>query len=369
MKAAVCYEFGKPLVIEEVNLDPPQAGEVKVRVAATAICHSDVHLVRGDWVNWSSDPPVIAGHEAAGVVEAVGEGVTRTRPGDRVVVSLLRSCGRCFYCSIGSPFMCEGKFALATEKRIHAQSGQPINQGISTGAFAEAVVVDQSQVVKLPADVPLDRACLLACGVITGWGAVVNTARVEPGSSVVLIGAGGVGLNAVQGAALSGAYPILAVDIVDKKLAAARAFGATHTVNSKQQAVAGVVEALTAGRRADYVFVTVGSPAAVTQGLGLIRRGGTVILVGMPSAGATAPISIGDFVYDGQKVIGSNMGSTRLSVDVPRLVELYQHGRLKLDELITARYPLERINEAIESMERGEALRNVIVFAEPGEAG
>ncbi len=368
MKAAVCYEFGKPLVVEEVELDSPQAGEVKVRVAATAICHSDVHLVRGDWINWSSDPPVIAGHEAAGVVESVGAGVTRVQPGDPVVVSLLRSCGRCFYCTIGAPFMCEGTFALATEKRIHAKSGQPINQGIRTGAFAEQVVVDQSQLVKVPADMRLDRACLLACGVITGWGAVVNTAQAEPGSSVVVIGTGGVGLNAVQGAALSGAYPIIAVDIVDKKLAAARNFGATHTINSKQQDVAATVKGLTAERGADYMFVTVGSPAAVTQGMGLIRHGGTVVLVGIPHAGATAPIPIGDFVVKGQKVIGSNMGSTRLSVDVPRLVELYRHGRLKLDELISARYPLERINEAIESMERGEALRNVITFAEPGKA-
>lgn len=364
MEAAVCYELGKSLVIEEVELDPPQAGEVQVRIAATAICHSDVHLVRGDWVNWSSDPPLIAGHEAAGVVAAVGMGVTRTQPGDAVVVSLLRSCGRCFYCTIGSPFLCEGKFALATEKRIHDKSGRPINQGISTGAFAESVIVDQSQVVKVPADVPLDRACLLACGVITGWGAVVNTAQVEPGSRVVVIGTGGVGLNAVQGAALSGAYPIIAVDIVDKKLAAAREFGATHTINAGQQDVSTVVKELTGRRRADYVFVTVGSPAAVTQGMGLIRRGGTVVLVGMPKAGATAPIPVGDFVYNGQKVIGSNMGSSRLSVDVPRLAELYRHGRLKLDELITARYPLQRINEAIESMERGEALRNVIVFSD-----
>jgi S-(hydroxymethyl)glutathione dehydrogenase/alcohol dehydrogenase len=224
------------------------------------------------------------------------------------------------------------------------------------------VVVDQSQVVKVPADMPLDRACLLACGVITGLGAVTNTAQVTPGSSVVVIGTGGVGLNAVQGARLSGANPIIAIDIADNKLAAAREFGATHTLNAQSDDVRSAVRELTHGRKADYVLVTVGSPSAVTQGLHLARRGGTIVIVGMPKAGATAPLPIGDMAYGGQKVIGSNMGSTRLSVDIPRLVELYRGGRLKLDELITARYPLEEINTAIEVMERGAALRNVIVF-------
>ncbi len=362
MKAAVCYEFSKPLVIEEVVVDPPQAGEVKVQVKAVAICHSDVHLVRGDWINWSSNPPVIAGHEAAGIVTEVGADVTRTRVGDSVAVSLLRSCGRCFYCTSGAPFMCEGKFALQSEHRLHRSTGEPIRQGISTGAFAEYVVVDQSQVVPLPADMPFDRACLLSCGVITGYGAVVNTAQVPPGSSVVVMGAGGVGLNAVQGAHLSGAYPIIAVDVLDSKLEAAKTFGATHTLNGKKADVVAEVRALTGKRGADYSFVTVGNPAAVEQSLKFVRREGTIVAVGMPSTGAAASVPMGDFVYNGQRLLGSNMGSTRLIVDVPRLVGLYQSGRLKLDELITQRYPLEKINEAIESMERGEALRNVIVF-------
>ncbi len=362
MKAAVCYEHGKPLVVEEVNLDPPQTGEVKVRLAATAICHSDVHLVRGDWVNWGADPPVVAGHEAAGTVEAVGEGVTLVAPGDPVVVSLLRSCGWCFYCTNGSPYMCEGQFALASENRIHNRHGQPLTQGISTGAFAEQVVVEQSQVVKIPADMPLDRACLLACGVITGYGAVVNTAQVKSGSSVVIIGTGGVGLNAVQGAALSGAYPVIAIDVVEAKLEAAKFFGATHAIHAGQADVVAEVKALTSGRGADDAFVTVGNPTAVIQALNMIRREGTVVVVGMPGVDAVAPLPVGQFVYDGKKVVGSNVGSTRLRVDIPKLAELYQSGRLKLDELITNRYPLEKINEAIESMERGEALRNVIVF-------
>jgi len=362
LKAAVCYQFGQPLVIEDLRLDPPQAGEVRVRIKAVAICHSDVNLVRGHWQGWSADVPVVAGHEAAGLVAEVGPGAAGVRAGDPVVVSLLRSCGRCFFCMQGAPFLCEGTFALQTEKRLHRADGRPVNQGISTGAFAEEVVVDQSQVVAIPADMPLDRACLLACGVITGLGAVTNTARVEAGSSVVVVGAGGVGLNAVQGAVLSGAHPIIAVDVLDAKLAAARQFGATHTLNPRQADLAAEVRALTHGRGADYAFITVGNAAAVGQALSYVRRGGAIVAVGMPAAGAAAAVPVGDFVYSGHRLLGSNVGSARPAVDIPRLVELYRSGRLKLDELITNRYPLERLNEALESMERGEALRNVIIL-------
>ena len=362
MKAAVCYEVGKPLVVEDVLLDPPKTGEVRVRIGAVAICHSDVHLIRGDWVGWTSTPPpVVAGHEAAGVVAEVGPGVTRVRVGDRVVVSLLRTCGGCIPCLTGQAYLCEGHFALATERRLHSRSGQPIYTGIRVGGFAEETVVDQTQLVAVPDDVELDRACLLACGVITGVGAVLNTAALLPGSSAVVIGAGGVGVNAIQGAALAGAAPIVAVDVVPAKLPLARHFGATHAIDGRHGDVAGLVRELTAGRGADYVFVTVGIPAVVGQALSLTRHGGTVVLVGMPPAGATAPIPIGDFAGNGLRLLGSNMGSTRLGVDVPRLVARYREGRLKLDELITARYPLERINDAITAMEGGGALRNVVM--------
>lgn len=359
MKAAVCYDFGQPLVVEEVEIDPPQEGEVKVRLAACGICHSDVHLIRGEW---GGDLPVVAGHEGAGIVEAVGSGVTLTKPGDHVVVSLLRSCGRCFSCVTGTPYLCTGSFAMDGQSRLRNARGERLHHGLRTATFAEYAIVDQSQVVQVPDDLPLDQACLLACGVITGLGAVVNTAQARPGSSVVVIGTGGVGLNAVQGAVLSGANPIIAVDRLDTKLEAARAFGATHIVNAIQgDAVAAIFE-LTGGRGAEYVFVTVGSTAAMSQGLRMIGKRGTLVLVGLPEQGATIPLPVEQMVGNGQHVVGSNMGSTRLRVDVPRLVDLYRQGRLKLDELITRRYPLERINEAIESMERGEALRNVVVF-------
>ncbi len=360
MKAAVCYEFGKPLVVEEVSLEAPRFGEVKVRTAAAAICHSDVHLIRGEW---AGEVPVIAGHETAGIVDEIGEGVTLVQPGDHVVMSLLRSCGRCFYCSHGDTHMCEADYALDAESRFRNGSGTPIHHGIRTAGFAEYTVVDQSQLVAIPQEIPLDSASLLACGVITGLGAVVNTAGVEPGRSVAVIGVGGVGLNSVQGAALSGAHPIVAIDLLDNKLEASRDFGATHTINPRTtDDVVEAVKGLTDGRGVDYAFVTVGSSAAAQQALTLIRPGGTVTLVGIPEIEASLPISPFSHVIQEQKIIGSSMGSTRLSVDIPRLVELYQAGQLKLDELITNRYPLAKINEAIESMERGEALRNVIVF-------
>lgn len=360
MKAAVCYEFGKPLTIEDLELDPPKKGEVKVRLGATAICHSDIHALHGEG---SAHVPLVAGHEAAGVVEEIGEGVSLTKPGDRVAVCLLRSCGRCFYCTLGLPHLCEGDFALNRESRLRNRRGEVVHHGLRTAAFAERCIVDQSQVVRVPESLPLDRAALLACGVITGLGAVVNTARVEPGSSVVVIGTGGVGLNAVQGAVLAGAHPIIAIDLLDNKLKAARGFGATHLINAAEQKSAEKeVKGLTAGRGADYVFVTVGSAAAVDQALSLTRKRGSVIIVGMPAPGATASFQVNPFVRGEQRILSSFMGSTRLSLSVPRLIDLYQHGRLKLDELITRRYPLDRINEALEAVEKGQALRNVIVF-------
>ena len=359
MKAAVCYEFGKPLVIEAVEIDPPQAGEVKVKLAACAICHSDIHYIDGAW---GGSLPAVYGHEASGVVEDVGPGVSQLKPGDRVVVSLIRSCGYCFFCVRGEPYLCETTFALDEEHRLHNQAGQGLHQGVRTGAFAECVVVHQSQVVRLPGDVPLDSAALLACGVITGLGAVTNTAQVPAGSSVVVIGTGGVGLNSVQGAVLSGAYPIIAVDLNNDKLEAAKSCGATHTINPSEQDAPAAIKSMTRGRGADYVFVTVGSAKAMEQAVGLLRKAGTAVIVGMPPSGAMSQIEAAEFAGDSQHIMGSKMGSTRLQVDVPNLVDLYLQGRLKLDELITARYPLDEINEAIAAVKRGEALRNVIVF-------
>jgi S-(hydroxymethyl)glutathione dehydrogenase / alcohol dehydrogenase len=359
MKAAVCYEFGQPLVVEEVEIAPPQAGEVKVRIGACAICHSDVHLIRGEW---GGSTPVIAGHEAAGIVDEVGPGVASVQPGDHVVVSLLRNCGRCYQCQQGKPFACEATYSLDSESRLHTREGAPIIQGIRCATFAEYAVVHESQVVSVPEDLPLELASLLACGVITGLGAAVNTAQVQPGSSVAVIGCGGVGINAIQGSALAGARQIIAIDLLPNKLEAALNFGATETINAAEDPVAAVL-ARTGGHGVDYALIAVGSPRAIQQGFAMTRKTGTTVIVGMPSnEEVMIPLNAHHFT-SGRTVTGSNMGSTRLHRDVPYLVNLYQQGRLKLDELVTRRYPLDEINEAIASMERGEALRNVIVFS------
>lgn len=361
MKAAVCYEFGKPLVVEEVELDAPNAGEVAVRIAACGVCHSDIAYVEGAW---GGQLPVVCGHEAAGVVEEVGSGVDRVEVGDHVVVSLVRSCGRCPFCVEGQLALCEATFPLDDRSPLRSRDGREIQQGIRVGAFAERVVVHESQAVAVPRDVPFDAACLLGCAVVSGFGAVVNTAEVEAGSSVVVIGTGGVGLNSVQGAALAGASPIVAADVVASKLPVARAFGATHAVEAG--GVSDAVDELTGGRGADYVFVAVGARGAVEQGLSLVRRGGALVLVGMPASGVTAELDPTALAHDGQRILGSKLGSTRPETDIPRLVELYREGRLKLDELVSGRYPLEEIDEAIASAAGGGVLRNVIVFGDAG---
>lgn len=358
MRAAVCRVFGEPLSIEEVRLAAPNAGELGVTLAACAICQSDIHYLQGAW---GGTLPAVYGHEAAGVVTDVGAGVEGFAVGDHVVVTLIRSCGTCDTCSRGEAVLCETQFPLDERSPLTGLDGTSIAQGIRTGAFAEQVVVHASQAVAVPAGIPFDRAALLACGVITGFGAAVNTARVRPGSSVVVVGTGGVGLNAVQGAAFAGASTIIAVDPAEAKRTAAEAFGATHTADSGRGDVVERVAALTGGRGADYVIVTVGAQRAVEQGPLLLRRGGTMVIVGMPASGV-ASIDPGQIANEGQRILGSKMGSSRIVDDIPKLASLYLEGRLRLDELISGRYPLGQINEAIASASNGTTIRNVIVF-------
>jgi S-(hydroxymethyl)glutathione dehydrogenase / alcohol dehydrogenase len=358
VKAAVCYELNKPLVVEEVDIDPPKPGEVKVKIAATAICHSDIHMFKGEL---PFKPPLVGGHESAGYVDELGKGVTDFKSGDRVLISLMANCGKCRYCLTGRSHMCNAVWPLEREARMHDKKGRDLFQPFRIGSFAEYNIVHQSQLVKIPDDMPLDRAALLACGVITGFGAVVNRAKVEPLSSCVIIGVGGVGLNAVQAAAISGAYPVIAVDISDDKLKAAKTFGATHAVNASKGDAVKEVQALTDGG-ADYVFVTVGSVAAIHQGLFMSGPRGMTVIVGLPGFRDTLQMPPFIFIKDERVLTGSYMGTTQLHTEIPKLVALYKAGILKLDELITARYPLEDINKAIELVEKGKALRNVIMF-------
>ncbi|MEH6497310.1 MAG: Zn-dependent alcohol dehydrogenase [Pseudomonas marincola] len=359
MQAAVCREFGAPLSIETVKLAKPAANEVHVKLAACAICHSDLTFMDG---GWGGQLPQIFGHEAAGTIIAVGDGVHNAKVGDRVIATLIRSCGHCRTCESGEPYICLAPFASDEDVSLQDVSGNKIIKGLKTGGFAEEIVVDQSQVVCIPDTIPLDVACLLSCGVITGLGAVTNTANVPFGASVVVIGCGGVGLNSIQGATLVGANPIIGIDLTDAKLDAAKTFGATHSLNPTETNLRDEILKLTNGSGADYVFVAAGSPKAFEQGLELLSLSGTLVIVGMPPTGETISIEVGNLAAAGQRILGSKMGSTRLRVDIPKLVSLYEQGRLKLDELVTGRYPLNQINEAIEEVRSNKALRNVITF-------
>ena len=359
MKAAVCREFGKPLSIEDVDIAAPGPGEILVKLSACAICHSDIMFMDGAW---GGQLPAVFGHEASGVVVSVGEGVTDVATADHVVVTLIRSCGHCHYCAQGVSTACETTFDLDRNSPLSAITGESLLQGLRTGAFAEYVLVHASQAVAIDCSIPLDAASLLACGVITGYGAVVNTAQVRAGSNVVVIGTGGVGLNSVQGAAISGANRVIAVDVAEDKLAAAKTFGATDGLLASDPDLPGSIKKLTGGRGADFVFVTVGAKSAIDSAYDLMAPTGAVVLVGMPATGVMSEYEPGNVAAYGQRILGSKMGSGRVPVDIPNLASLYQQGRLKLDELISGRYALDEINEAIASTKSGSALRNVIVF-------
>jgi len=359
ISAAVCREWGAALTLERVELAAPGPGEVRVKVAACAICHSDLMFIDG---LWQGALPAVYGHEAAGVVESVGDGVSGYVVGDHVVVTLIRACGDCHFCRTDKPWLCTGSLPLDSVAPLRDADGGEIQQGLRTAAFAEYVTVHTSQVVVIDKDVPLDRASLLACGVITGLGAVTNSADVRPGSHVVVIGTGGVGLNSVQGAVLRQAASVIALDTEPGKLQTARAFGATHTIDARAGDAGDQIRQITDGHGADYVFVTVGATAAVDQSFAMLANGGALVIVGMPPTGAMSTFEPGDLAGFGQQVIGSKMGSTRPGRDIPALVDLYLTQRLKLDELISGRYPLSRINEAIASQRLGRDLRNVIVF-------
>ncbi len=355
IRAAVCRAFGEPLVVEEVELRSPEGREVEVRLDAVAICHSDISYADGVW---GGALPAIFGHEAAGRITALGPDVRGLEPGQRVVVTLIRSCGECPSCSEGRPVSCATPDD--TPPPIRAADGE-VWKAMNTGAFAERVVVDRSQIVVVPDDVPMDAASLLACGVITGVGAVVNAARVRPGQDVVVIGAGGVGLNAIQGARIAGARRIVAVDMTEAKLADAKTFGATDGVIAAGETPWREAKDIM-GRGADAVFVTVGAIPAFEAAPRYLAPSGKVYLVGMPASGALASYEPAIFAAAGQGMIGSKMGDAIISRDIPWMIDLYRQGRLKLDELISRRWSLEEINEAIADTKRGAARRNVIVF-------
>ena len=359
IRAAVWRRTGS-IRLENLHLRDPGPGEVRVRIAATAICGSDLAYIDGEW---EAPKPAVFGHESAGVIEAVGSGVVGVEAGDRVVVTLVRSCGSCRHCLRSGPFACAGRFELDRSSPIRDASGVPVHQGLRVAGFASGVVVHRSQVVPVGDGVGLDLAALLACGVLTGVGAVLNTARVEPGSHVVVLGCGGVGLNVIQGARLADAGTVTAFDPDRRKQAAALRFGASSSVASGQDIRTDVSDA-TDGAMAGYVFVATSAIAAVEVAFGLLAPRGALVLVGMPPTGVTARLDVGTVAALNQRVLGSKMGSSRPDEDIPRLVSLYEDGRLELDGLVSARYPFERIGEALVSARRGESIRNLVIMAE-----
>jgi len=365
IKAAVLYQPRQPLVVEEVDLDPPRRGEVLVRVAAAGVCRSDYHFMVGESRYLL---PVVLGHEGAGIVEAVGEGVTTVKPGDHVIFNFVPNCGFCSFCTTGRPHLCEKSatlqqraFMLDGTSRLH-KGGQVLHHFIRTACFAEYAVLAESGCIPVEKDFPLEHAALIGCSVTTGVCAVLRTARVPSGASVAVVGCGGVGLNVVQGARLVNADPIIAIDIREGNLALARQLGATHTVNAGTEDVRHRVREITNGQGVDYAFEVYGAAHTAQVAFDIARRGGEVVIVGLAPDGEKADFELVTILRKELVIKGSYYGSARPRVDMPLLVRLTKEGKLDIGALAQRRYRLEQINQAYRDLEEGLPGRGIIVF-------
>jgi len=360
MKAAVLRKIGEPLVIEEIELASPLAHEVVVRIAAVGVCHSDLHIIDG---TLPLPPPIVLGHEPAGIVEAVGSEVHAFAPGDHVIGCLSVFCGYCDYCASGRTYLCGGEATARRPEEVPrlSKNGEPIQQMTHLGAFAEKMLVHENALVKIRDDMPLDRAALIGCGVTTGLGAALNTARIRPGQTAAVIGCGGVGLSIIQGCRIAGSQRIIAVDTEAWKLDLAKTLGATDGVLVSDGDPRKAVLELTGGG-VDFAFEAIGSAATAKQAVGMLRAGGKAVFVGLAPIGTNVELHAADIVLRGKSILGCQMGNNQFRVDMPNYVELYLNGTLKLDEMISARLPLERVNDAFDSMRKGTAARSVIVF-------
>ncbi|MGT2432645.1 Zn-dependent alcohol dehydrogenase [Cupriavidus basilensis] len=359
MKAAVLHQPKTPLVIEDVAIGKPGPHEVLLRTAAVGVCHSDLHFLDGAY---PFPMPVVLGHEAAGVVEQVGSEVRTVKPGDHVITCLSAYCGHCEHCLTGHLSLCvepDTRRREGEEPRLLAK-GAPMNQFLNLSAFAEQMLIHEHALVAIRREMPLDRAALIGCAVTTGVGAVVHTARVSPGETVAVIGCGGIGLATINGAAIAGAGRIIAIDRVPGKLELARKFGATDVINAADVDAVEAVRELTRGG-VHHAFEAIGLKQTAEQAFSMLRRGGTATVIGMIAPGVKIEIKGTDFLAE-KRIQGSMMGSNRFPVDMPRLVDFYLSGKLKLDELISRRMPLESINEAFDELRRGELARSVIMF-------
>ena len=365
MKAAILFKPNEPLQVVDCELDPPKAGEVRVEMKASGVCQSDWHILNGDW---PSPLPIVPGHEAAGVVAECGSGVTTVKPGDHVIFSFRPHCGRCRYCSQGRTVLCIGRNdtppgGLYDGTLRIKHKGQAIYQMARIGTFAEEVVVPEEMVVPIRKDMPWAQAALVGCCVATGVGAVTRHARIESGSTVLVIGCGGVGLNAIQGAVLSGAGTIIAADLLDNKLDMARTFGATHTINtSANEDAAKKVKEMTGGFGVDYAFDAVAIERTQALAFDSLAPGGHAVTVGVSSPKLRAQYSPFNMVFTEKTVSGTFYGSVRPDLDFPMLVDHYMNKRLNIDGLISRTYKLADINEGFKKMMAGEVARGVVVF-------
>ncbi len=359
MKAAIFHGPNTPMTIEDVELDAPKAREIRVRTSYAGICHSDLHFVEGIF---PFRTPAVLGHESAGIVEEVGSEVEYVKPGDHVITCLSVFCGHCNHCLSGFPNRCGGRETArkSGEGSRLSINGEPVAQFAHLSSFAEEMLVHENAVVKIREDMPLDRAALIGCGVTTGAGAALRTADVEAGSTVAVIGCGGVGLSAINGAAIAGAGRIIAVDRIDTKLELARKFGATDTVDASHGDAVEQVKALTGGG-VDYSFEAIGLKQTCEQAWQMLATGGTATVIGMVPADQPIEVFGMDLLQE-KKLQGSMMGSNRFRIDMPRYVDFYLSGKLKLDPLISRQISLSDINEGMETLKTGDVARQVIAF-------
>jgi NDMA-dependent alcohol dehydrogenase len=366
-KAAVMTGVDEPLEIRtDVEVEAPRTGEVKIRMAASGVCHSDLSMQNGTMM---AATPIVLGHEGAGVIEEVGEGVTGLAPGDHVVISWVPQCGECFFCKRGQPQLCEiANMALMSgglldgTTRFTSQGG-PLYQMAASGTFSEVTIVPAIGAVKIPSDLDMKVAALIGCGVLTGTGAALNTASIRKGDVVAVVGCGGVGLNVIQGARIAGAGEIIAIDMNETKLQLAKEFGATASVNASQGDPVSQVMSMTEQRGADVAFEVIGLPQTIDQTIGMARRGGQAILVGVPRMDVMVNLPAFFGLVLAEKTIkGCWYGSSDVRRDVPKLVDLYQKGELKLDELISRTISIEQVNDAFAAMKTGEVARSVIAY-------
>jgi len=367
VKAAVLAGIGQPLEIrDDIEVEAPHAGEVKIRFGASGVCHSDLSMQNGTMF---PNCPIVLGHEGAGVIEEVGEGVTSVAVGDHVVVSWVPQCGECFFCKRGEGYLCKtadpslASGGLLDGTPRFTSGGAPLQQMAATGSFSEVAIIPTIGAVKIDDDVPMKVAALIGCGVLTGVGAAINTADIKPGDTVAVVGCGGVGLNVIQGARIAGASRIIAVDMNETKLQMAKEFGATDVINASDGDPVGKVMGLTEERGADVSFEVIGLQQTIDQVITMTRRGGEVVLVGVPKMDAMVqiPAFLG-LVLQGKTIKGCWYGSSNTHEDIPKLVALYKSGELKLDELISRTITLDEVNEAFDAMATGEVARSVIVY-------